>query len=174
MTDVKHRLSLPLVLCHLTRLAAFAMPLVAAGIWLFWDDLAPLAQTGLDVTAMGPGARAAGFALALGAALLHAYGLLGLSQTFAEGAAGRALSAKSVAGFRRFAWIALLLVPIRVALYSANVMLVTMSDSVPGTQLAIKLGTPEISAFFTALLLVFTAQVFAQGHALQQENEAFI
>lgn len=158
----------------LARLAAAALPLFAAAIWLFWDDLAPLAGTGLDTASIGLAGRFTGFSLAFIAALIQSYGLLGLAQTFDEGAKGRALSARAVAGFRRFAWTALLLVPIRIALYTANTLIVTMSDTVPGNQLSIKLGTPELSAFFTALLLVFTAQVFAQGHAAKEENEAFL
>lgn len=158
----------------LTRFAAIALPIIAAGIWLFWDDLAPLAGSGLEVTSLSASGRLAGFGLSLGAALLQAYGLLGLSRTFAEGAAGRALSAASVSGFRRFAWVTLWMVPARVVLTTAITTLVSMNDSVPGGSVALYFGSSEVSAVFIGLLLVFTAQVFAQGQAAQAENEAFL
>lgn len=162
------------ILGLLTRLAAFSLPLIVAGIWLFWDQLAPLAGSGLEVTSLSVPGRIAGFGLSLCAALLQAYGLIGLSRTFTQGAAGRALSAASVAGFRRFAWVTLWMVPIRVIVATGITTLISMSDSVPGGSLSLKFGSQEVGAAFIGLLLVFTAQVFAQGHAAQAENEAFL
>ena len=158
----------------LARMAAVAMPVIAALIWFFWDDLAPLAGTGLDVTALDTPGRLLGFLLSLVGALIQSYGLLGLAKTFQEGARGDALSQTAVAGFRRFAWTVLLLVPVRALTYTLTVLLVTMRDAIPGNQLAIKVGTPELSGLFMGLILVFLAHVFAEGHAAQEENKAFL
>lgn len=166
------------ILNRVTLVAAFALPCMAAAIWLFWDTLAPMAApaaaAGLDVTSIGISGRLGGFALSLTGALVQAYGLLGLAQTFEEGATGQALSARSVAGFQRFAWVTLLMVPLRIVLATGTALVISMTDSVPGNSLSLRLGTPELGALFMGLALVFAAQVFAQGHAADAENQAFL
>ncbi|MEM6682350.1 MAG: hypothetical protein AAF607_08915 [Pseudomonadota bacterium] len=153
------------------------MPIIAVTTWLFWDTLAPqtpVAATGLDVTALDLTGRVIGFSVSMVLALIHSYGLLGLAQTFAQGALGNALSAQSIAGFKRFTWTALALVPAKIAQQTFLILLVSLSDTASPGQIAVRIGSPEISAGFTAILLVFVAQVFVQGHAAEEENKAFL
>ena len=90
-----------------TLLAAGALPLLAAGIWLSFDYWAPLAvgNAGVDFdpAAVDGPMRLAAFLVSLAGAGLQAYGLFGLRHAFTETVEGRALSLKAVLGFRRFA-----------------------------------------------------------------------
>ena len=169
---------LALLLAQLTLAAVVALPCIAAAIWLFWDQLAPAAAGDLarhyDPTALGAGARAAGFGLSLAGALLQAYGLLGVRRTFLEAAESRPLSASSVNGFRRFAWVSLAMAFVTVVQRTGLVVILSMSDpSKPGA-LSFSLGTPDLKAIFTGLLLVFVAQVFSHGKTAKDENDAFL
>jgi len=165
------------IMARLTIAAAFALPLIQVIVWLFWDTLAaqsPVAVTGLDVTALDLKGRIIGFSAGLAVSLVQAYGLLGLSKTFAEGARGDALSVRAITGFKRFAWTALALVPAKVITQTLNILLVSISDPQSPGQLSIQFGSGDLSAAFMAILLVFVAHVFTQGHAAQEENKAFI
>lgn len=169
---------LPRTLAAVTTIAAAALPLVAACVWLFWDALAPIvaAEIGtrfaLDQLALG--GRLAALTLSMIGALVQAWGLLGLRRTFSEAASGRALSAAALSGFRRFAWVSVAMVPIVIVQRTALIALFTAADpSMPG-QISIQLGTPELARLFYAVLLVFVARVFAEGRAAKAENEGFL
>lgn len=164
-------------LAHATLLGAIALPLMTAGIWLFWDQLAPMAAgnpgVNTDLTSLTIGARFTGFGLFLVGAALQSYGLLGLRRTFLEAANGQSLSTNAVNGFRRFAWISLIMVPVGIIQHAGLSIIISLNDKAPGGSLSLQLGTPEISGFFMALLLVFVAHVFAEGKHVKDENEAF-
>ncbi|TQV84652.1 DUF2975 domain-containing protein [Exilibacterium tricleocarpae] len=165
-------------LALITLLAAIALPLSAAAIWLFWTKLAPFAAGNLgyafDLTHLGVGARLAGFALALLGAVVQAYGLLGLRQTFQEAVAGRSLSARAVNGFRRFAWVTLAMVFIGIVQRTGWIVIFSLSDPTHQGTLDIRLGSEELQALFMGLLLVFVAHVFAEGKQAKDENAAFL
>lgn len=107
------------LLALLTGITAIALPLSALPVWIFWDSLASSASANLghafDLTALGPVARLAGFTVSMAGALLWSYGLLSLRRTFREAASGRPLSKDAVIGFRRFAWVALIMVFVGIA-----------------------------------------------------------
>ncbi len=172
------RRSAPRLLAGLTLAAAIALPLATMGVWLFWDQLAPAspdpALRYYDPTALGIGGRLAGFALFLTGALIQAYGLLGLRRTFLEAAAGRAFSLSSVYGFRRFAWVSLFMAAFAIVQRTGLIVLLSVSDPARQNALSIQFGTPELKAMFMGLLLVFVAQVFAEGKAAKDENDAFV
>ncbi|MEM8789805.1 MAG: hypothetical protein AAGE76_16245 [Pseudomonadota bacterium] len=161
-------------LAALTLVAAAALPLSAGLIWLFWDTLAPLSGHPLAQAALGPSTRWAGFAVSLAAALIQAWGLLGLHRTFREAAARRPLSPRAVAGFRRFAWVSLAMVGIGILQHSSMSVLVSLADPTTPDTLVVRIGTPEMQAAFLALLLVFAAQVFAEGARAVEENAGFV
>ncbi|MEO1241751.1 MAG: hypothetical protein AAFX54_07560 [Pseudomonadota bacterium] len=166
------------LLAQLTLAAAAALPVIAALIWIFWDALAPLAAAQIgspyDLTALGAGGRFAGFGVMLVGAALQAYGLLGLRRTFLEASRDRALSTAAVNGFRRFAIISLVMVFIGIVQRAALIIIFSLSDPAHQGALSIQFGTPELKALFMGLLLVFVAQVFAQGKKAQDENAAFL
>jgi len=166
------------ILAHLTLLGVIILPVFAAIVWLFWDFTAPLASGNLqymfDLTSLGVGARFAGFGLSLFGALIQAYGLLGLRQTFLEAAQGDPFSTKSVYGFRRFAWTSLILVFFNILQRTGLIMIFSVSDPAHQGTLSIQLGSPELQALFMAVLLVFVSHVFATGKIAKDENDAFL
>ena len=165
-------------MASVTLAAAIAPPVLAAGIWLYWDQLAGQAMGNLarmyDPTSLGLLARLGGFALFLFGAGLQAYGLLGLRQTFLEAAVGRALSTKAVNGFRRFALVALAMVVFGIVQHTVLVAILSASDASQPGALSFQLGTNELKALFMALLLVFVAHVFAEAKSAKDENESFL
>jgi len=165
------------VLARFTLLAAIALPVAAAAIWIFWDKLA-VHTTGnfkhiYDVTALGSGARFAGFALFLAVAIIQVYGLLGVRRTFLEAAQGRAYSSRAINGFKRFAWISLIMVFVAVLQRTVLILIISLSDPSQQGAFSIQFGTSEIKALFMGLLLVFVAHVFSQGKDAKDENDAF-
>ena len=176
MSNLNHRMAV--VMAHVTLAGAALLPLLAAVIWLFWDQLAPLASANLqhvfDLTSLGVGARFAGFGIFFIGALVHAYGLLGLRQTFQEAAQQRSLSAKSINGFRRFAWVTLAMVFFGVLQRTGLIIIFSISDPAHQGTLSFEVGTNELKALFIALLLVFVGHVFADGKRAKDENEAFL
>ena len=178
MPDIPPKGRLAAVMAHVTLLAAVALPLATAAIWIFWDQLAPRGVGNLvhfyDVTSLGLLARLAGFSLFLFGAGVQAYGLLGLRRTFQEAAAGNALSARAVLGFRRFAWVALAMVFIGIVQQTGLIAIISASDPARPGALSINLGTNELKALFMALLLVFVAHVFAEAKKTKDENAAFL
>jgi hypothetical protein len=166
------------VLAFVALLGAIALPIVAAAIWLFWGQLAPFAsgnlQYAFDLASLSAAARLAGFGLFFIGAAIQAYGLLGLRQTFLEAAVGRSLSDRSVLGFRRFAWVSLVMVFFAIAQRTGLIVIFSMSDPAHEGALSIQLGSTELKALFMALLLVFVAHVFVEGKQAKDENEAFL
>lgn len=161
-----------------TRAGAVLLPACVIGLWVFWDALAPkaamLAGLPLDPASIGVGARLAGAAVMLLGALLQSYGLWCLSKTFDEAAQQRALSDAAIAGFQRFSWIVLAMVPIGVLIRAGVIAIVSAADSMPGGFLPLTFGTAEVQGAFIGLLLVFVARVFRQGQAAEIENQAFL
>lgn len=178
MSHSSQRRAFARFLARITLAAVVALPVLTAAIWVFWDQLAPHAAGGpaqfYDATALGIGARFAGFTLFLAGALIQAYGLLGVRRTFLEAAHGRALSNSSVSGFQRFAWVSLIMVIYGVFQRTALIALLSMSDPRHEGALSIQIGSPELKAIFMGLLLVFVAHVFAEGKDAKDENEAFL
>lgn len=166
------------VLSVVALAAAIALPVVATAIWVFWNQLAELAAASYryayNVKGLGVGARAAGFGLYLTSALIQAYGLLGVRQTFQEAAAGRALSARAIAGFRRFAWVSFVMVFVKIIKHMGLILILSLSDPSTEGAIAIQFGTDELKALFFALLLVFVAQVFLEAKRAKDENETFV
>ncbi|MEO0411493.1 MAG: DUF2975 domain-containing protein [Pseudomonadota bacterium] len=161
-----------------TRFLALSLPIMVLGIWLLWDRIAPTAAQmsglALDPASIGWSARIGAAGLMMLGAGLQAFGLWCLSHTFQEAASERALSETAIAGFQRFSWIVLVMVPVGIAIRAGVIAIVSAADSVPGGFLPITFGTGELQALFIGALLVFVAQVFRQGQAAQQENQAFI
>lgn len=105
---------------------------------------------------------------------MRAFGLLGLHRTFAEATSNRPLSERAVVGFRHFARVELLRVPIRIVQFAGFGDVISLADNVEGGSVPIRFGSPEIGAFFIALLLVFAAEVFAEGRHAADENASFL
>jgi len=170
--------SLATFFAYVTLFVAILLPIIAAAIWLFWDQLAPLASSNLpydfDILGLSLASRIAGFVLFLLVALVQVYGLLGLRHSFTEAAQKRALSAKSVHGFRRFAWVSLAMVFVGVVQHTGLIVILSLSDPAHPGILDVQFGTSELKALFMAVLLVFVAHVFAEGKSAKEENEAFL
>ncbi len=178
MSDIKTSSRLATFLSHITLIAAIALPVAAGAIWLFWNDLPAYAAGNLqhvyDVRGLGVGARFVGFGLFLAGAAIQAYGLLGVRRTFLEAAEGRAHSARAISGFRRFAWVSLIMVFVGIVQRTGLVMILSMSDPSHQGALSVQFGTNELKALFMGLLLVFVAYIFMEGKQAKDENEAFL
>jgi hypothetical protein len=166
------------ILAVVTLIAAIVQPVFTTLVWLFWDAFAGPASANLhgalDVTMLGMGGRLAGFCVSFVGALAGAYGLLGLRQTFLEARDRRAFSAKSLQGFRRFAWVSLFLAFYGIIQHAALFAIFSISDPSQPAGLSMRLGTPELKAIFSALLLVFVAGVFAEAKRIKDENDSFL
>lgn len=166
------------VLAVLALAGAAALPVIAALVWFFLPDLVrgAGAEAGVRVNpdALTLGVRAAGFVVALTGALIQAAGLLFLRRTFLEAAAGRALSLRAVVNFRRFAWIAVIMVIVAVAQNAAYGAIFSAADPSQPGRLSISFGSNEIKALFTGALFVFAAHVFAAGRRAEEENASFV
>lgn len=162
----------------LALITAVLLPMSAIGIWLYWDQLAPLAAGNLndefDLQALSTLERMAGFSVSIAGAMIQAYGYLGLRQTFREAAVGRALSELSIRGFRRFAWITLISVLVGVIQRTLWIVIFSISDATQDDRIDIQLGSGELKALFVGLLLVFVAHVFVEGKRAKDENDSFI
>ena len=166
------------MLACLTLASIITLPLLAMVIWLFWDQLAPLVAGKLHYRFnLGERSlleRLIGFFISLAGALVQAYGLKGLHLTFSEAALGCPLSETSIKGFRRFAWITVIMVFIGIAQRSAWIILFSLSDPLhPGT-LGLKFGSEELKSLFMGSLLVFVAHVFIEGKRAKDENDTFV
>ena len=165
-------------LASATLLAAIALPVSAAVIWLFWHRLAGIALTDLrmsyDVTGLSAGARFIGFVLYFVGAALQAFGLLGVRQTFLEAAQGRAYSARAIDGFTRFAWVAVAMVLVGIAQETGLILILSISDPNKMGALSIQFGSKDVQALFMGLLLVFVARVFNEGKRAKDENAMFL
>lgn len=169
---------LAVFLSYITLAGAIALIIMAFAIWLFWDHLAPYAAGNLkysfNLSGLTIGERFIGFAISFLGAVIQAYGLLGLRHTFSEAAQGNPLSEKAVRGFRRFAWVTLIMVLIGILQRTGLIVLFSLSDAAHEGTLSIQLGSNELKAAFLGLLLVFVAQIFMEGKRVKEENEAFI
>ena len=165
-------------LSHITLIAAIILPVAAALIWIFWNDLAPYAAKNLhhvyDVSSLGLGTRLAGFVLFLIAAIIQAYGLLGLRRTFLEAARGHPYSDRAIGGFKRFAWVSLIMVLVGIIQHTGLIMILSLSEPSHQGALSIQFGSNELKALFMGLLLVFVAHVFSEGKQAKDENETFL
>ena len=159
----------------LTTVGIAGSLIIGPVIWLFFIDWAAAAN-GFRVQpqSFSIDLRLVGAFVALMGGLVRAFGLLGLRRTFTEAASDRPLSEYAVVGFRRFARVELLMVPVGVVQLAAFGYLVSLADSVDGGSVPIRFGTPELGAFFIALLLVFAAEVFAEGRRAADENASFL
>lgn len=159
----------------LTLIGLIAALVVGPLIWLLAFDWL-MAVGGLPGTFghLPMELRLVGAAVTLAGGALRAWGLAGLRRTFLEAAAGMPLSARAVLGFRRFARVELVLVPLGVVSHSLSMMIVTWFQPPGQRALPIAIGTPELVAAFLGLLLVFVAEVFAEGQRAADENAGFL
>ena len=166
------------IMAFIALLAAVALPVIAAAGWIFLDKLAELAVGSIGVyfeaDTVGTTARFIGFMVAAAGACLQAFGLLGLRRMFLEAAKGRWLSMAAIAGFRRFAWVSVAMVLVGIVQQSAYSAILTMGHPTRPGELAVSLGSNEVKALFTALLLVFAVHVFTAGRRAEEENAAFL
>jgi hypothetical protein len=178
MLPVQHSYRLAVLLSNVTLIAALLLPISALAIWLFWNELAPLAAGNLqhvyDLTSLGIGARFSSFIVLLFGAAIQAYGLLGVRQTFQEAAQGRTYSMQAIGGFRRYAWVAVIMVFVGIFQQTGLIAIFSLSDPSHLGSLSFKFGSDELKSLFTGLLLVFVARVFAEGKLAKDENEAFL
>lgn len=166
------------VLSVVTLIGAILVPLTSVVIWLFWEQLAPLAARNLpvafDLTTLSTGSKLAGFALTFAGGIIQAYGLLGLRTTFSEAAGGNPLSDSAIRGFRRFAWVILVMVFVGIVQQTGLIVIFSLSDPAHQGMLSIQLGSNELKSLFIGLLLVFVAHIFTEGKRAKDENEAFL
>jgi len=175
---LKRNQKLAKTLSVVTLLGAFALPLIAVIVWLLWDQFAPYAAgyfpQAYDLTGLTTGERFVGFALLFIGAIIQAYGLLGLTTTFREAANGNPLSERAINGFRRFAWITLIMVVIAIIQRTGLIAILSLSDPAYQGRLDIQFGSNELKGLFIGLVLVFVAHVFAEGKRAKDENETFL
>ena len=165
-------------LALITLIGACLQPLLAIGLWAYWDQLAMLGAGNLahiyDATALSSTARLFGFAVFFTGAFIQAFGLLGLRRMFLEARSGRSFSARSIQGFRIFAWVSLALVFWSIFQHSVLSVLLSSNDPARDRALHIEFGSGQVGALFTAVLLVFVALVLAEGKRAKDETDSFI
>ena len=165
-------------LALLALMGAALLPVVSILIWVFWDMLSPLVTAQLmhqlDTSALTVTDKLICTAISLVGAALGAFGLLRVRNTFLEAAAGRPLSRDSVLGFKQFAWISVLLVPVGVLQKTGYIVVFSMADPASEGMLSIQFGSLELNALFTALVFLFVAHVFAAGQRAEEENAQII
>ncbi|MEM6585774.1 MAG: hypothetical protein AAF692_08475 [Pseudomonadota bacterium] len=163
------------IMAAATSIGIVAVLLFGPILWLFFVDQ-PVGAMGevyesADFTMTD---RLLGAGVALVGAVIRAYGLLGLRTTFLEARDGRPLSVASIHGLRRFARVEVVMVlvgALQTGLFGA--IATAANDSVQN-ELAIRFGSAEAGALFIALLLMFAAQIMAEGQKAVQENAAFV
>lgn len=170
--------SLTMVLTYATLILMVLAPLGSIAIWVFWDvwgypEFSPLLPDH-DLLNIDAATKAAGAAILLIGELIEAYGLFSLHKTFSEASKGRPLSVRSVNGFRRFAWVMLIMVPVLFAEESAVVWLLSATDPTQPQFLHFGLGTDAIGDLFWGLMFVVVAEIFAEGRLASEENDAFL
>ncbi|MEM6852568.1 MAG: hypothetical protein AAF527_12620 [Pseudomonadota bacterium] len=169
---------LPALLSTASLIAAIALPIWAVALWVFWDPISAAAAAGAqlpyDPSAVGLSGRVAGCLVWLLGAAIQAYGLLGLRRTFAEAQAGRPLSSLSLKGFQRFAWASVASAAYGVAQHTALILILSVSDPATPGAVSIQFGSHQAQALFIGLLMVFVAEVFAEGKRAADETAAFI
>ena len=172
MTRLAHSLAL------LALLGAIALPVLSILIWVFWDSLSPLVTAQLmhqlDVSALSVMDKIICAAISLVGAGLGTFGLLKVRRTFQEAAVGRPLSQASVLGFKHFAWISVLLVPVGVLQKTGYIVVFSLADPAHDGMLSIQFGSLELKALFTALVFLFVAHVFAAGQRAEEENALIV
>lgn len=166
------------ILAAISLVGACVLPAMAVTIWVFWETFAELAAGNLqhqyDLMNLTVTAKLCGFGVSLVGALIQSFGLLSLRKTFLQAAAGDPLSADALLGFRHFAWVTLIMVPVGVLQNTALVLIFSVSDPTHQGRLEILMGSDEAKALFFGLLLVFVAHVFAVGKAAKDENDSFL
>ncbi|MEM6462525.1 MAG: hypothetical protein AAF724_11460 [Pseudomonadota bacterium] len=164
-------------LATLTAVGMILLPLTIAAVWIFpqWLSVMPtIGAVSVDLTETSLLARILALATQLIGVSILIYGLAGLRQTFHESARGYWFSARSIAGFRRFAWVSLAMV--FVGVFQNAVLTAVVSAGTPGmpNQMSISFGSADLAKLFSALLFVFVAQIFVAGKAIDDENASFI
>ncbi|WP_027833750.1 hypothetical protein [Maritalea myrionectae] len=101
-------------------------------------------------------------------------GFAGLRQTFDEAAAGRWLSAMSVAGFQRFAWANLALLVYEIFGGAFLVTYVRLQQVPNQISFMFGLTTEFFTALFIALAILVVAHIFAAGRNAYEENQTFV
>jgi len=165
-------------LAQLTLMAAIIFPLISVVTWVFWSHFAPIVSDNIenvfDLGSLTTGEQMIGFTISIIGAVIQSYGLMGLRQTFQQAAKGNAMSEKAISGFRRFAWVTLTLVFIGIIQKAGFILLFSLSDPAHPARLHFEIGSAESKSLFLGLLLVFVAQVFAEGKRAKDENETFL
>lgn len=163
------------IMAGITLVGTAAVVLIGPAMWLIFFDRV--------VAGMGPPFAADDFSstqrllgalVALIGGAIRAYGLLGLRHTFVQAARGAPLSARSVRGFRRFARVEAVMVLVGIAQNAAFGAIATSASPELERALPIQIGSPEIGALFIALLLMFAAEMMAEGQRAADENAAFL
>lgn len=166
------------IFAKVALLGAVMFPVLSLMTWIFWEQFAPLISRDMNyvfnLNALSNLDRVFGFCVSILGALIQAFGLLGLRETFLEAADGHLLSDKAIKGFRRFAWITLLMVFVGIMQRAAYIIIFSISDPAHQGILEIQLGSPELYGIFIGCLLVFVALVFDEGKRSKEENDAFL
>jgi len=166
------------IFAKVTLLGALIFPLLSFVVWGFWDQFSALIfrdmNYAFDLNLLTATDRLLGFGVSIIGALIQSYGLLGLRETFLQAANGQALSSQAINGFRRFAWVTLIMVFLSIIQRAAYVAIFSTSDPAFQGMLEIQLGSPELNGLFMGFLLVFVALVFDEGKKTKEENDAFL
>ena len=161
-------------MAHLTLMGTVLL-LLAPTSWLFFIEWAAEGSgRNVDGYQFPLGLKLAGAMVALLVSAIRAYGLLGLRRTFAEAHEGRPLSEAAVLGFRRFARMELAMVFAGVAQVAANSAILSLAAPGGRGAVSITFGSTQIGALFLALLLLFAAEIFAEGKRAHDEVSYFL
>lgn len=102
------------------------------------------------------------------------YGLSNLRKTFMAASRAEWFSPEAVAGFRRFAWSAVWLVPVAIVEQSFTLAYVSWLDPDQQNILAINVGSKDVRSLVLAVLFLFVAQIFSIGQRVDEDARSIL
>jgi hypothetical protein len=105
---------------------------------------------------------------------IQLYGLFNLKRTFVAAARAEWFSPEAVAGFRRFAWSTVWLVPVTIIQQSVLLAYVSWLDPAKQNILAINIESKDVRALIVALLFLFVAQIFSIGQRVDEDARSIL
>ncbi|MES2055535.1 MAG: DUF2975 domain-containing protein [Pseudomonadota bacterium] len=153
--------------------------LIGGGVAVYFHPLlSPLASApGIDPVPselLTGWARWANCGLYAMTASLLIFALLRLRRTFRAAMAGDCFSEAAVRGFRGFAWAMLWLVPVRIVQQALHGLLLTSIAGDRPSSLHVTIGAEQVTMAVSALLVLFVAQIFVAGRALDDDARSIL
>ena len=163
--------------------AAGAVSLVAATVWIFWSDsrllealageLKVAAPPALD-SGLPPGAKAALFALGAPSIGLGLFMLFQAWRLFGAYGRGQVFGAAAIGAIRKLAWALLGTALLRPATATATVLYLTWNNPAGQRQLVLGIAWEDYLCALFGSLLVAIAWAMTEAGRIERDNAGFI